>query len=271
MKKLILPLVVISLLWACTSDNKDKKVAHVITAENDTLTYRYDSIKVISNNIVKPEVNREADTANAVVRYPVFENDSLNNYIKSQVFHYFGDEEVPTAFDDIASSFIRGYNEFYLENPGTAQWWYLLIDIKVIRQLHNYVALEYIHSDYAGGAHGNTSISYINFNPKTNTAITIDTLILPNKKADLLKLAEGIFRSDEKISATEPLEKRYFFTNGKFSLPQSFYVGKEGLVFLYNPYEIKSYAEGTTKLVIPFESLKNIAKPNTILTPNADI
>jgi hypothetical protein len=267
MKKIILPLFAISLLWACNSENKDKKVAHVITAENDTLTYRYDSVKVVSNNLVKPEVNRQADTANAVVRYPVFENDSLNNYIKSQVFHYFGDEEVPTAFDDIASSFIRGYNEFYVENPGTAQWWYLLIDIKVIRQLHNYIALKYVHSDYAGGAHGNTAISYINFNPKTNKAVTLDSLILPEKKAELQKVGERIFRNNEKISATEPLDQKYFFTNGKFSLPKTFYVSDKGLVFLYNPYEIKSYAEGTTELVIPFSELSGIAKPQTILTP----
>jgi len=268
MKKITtLTLFAISLLWACTSENEDKKVAHVITAANDTLTYRYDSVKVVSNNFVKPATNGFADTAKAVVKYPVFENDSLNNFIKSQVFHYFGDEEVPTAFDDIASSFIRGYNDFYVENPGTAQWWYLLIDIKVIRQLHNYVALKYVHSDYAGGAHGNTSISYINFNPKTNKAVTLDSLILPEKKGELMKVAERIFRSNEKINATEPLDKKYFFTNGKFSLPKSFYVSDKGLVFLYNPYEIKSYAEGTTELVIPFSELSGIAKPQTILTP----
>lgn len=268
MKKIILPLFAISLVWACTSNNEEKKVAHVITAENDTLTYHYDSIKVVSNNAVKPEVNNLADTAKAVVKYPIFENDSLNHYIKSQVFHYFGDEEVPTAFDDIAASFIRGYNDFYLANPGTAQSWYLLIDIKVVRQLHNYVAMKYIHSDYAGGAHGNTVISYINFNPKTNKAITLDSLILTEKKADLLKIGERIFRNNEKISATEPLDRRYFFTNGKFSLPKSYYVSDKGLVFLYNPYEIKSYAEGTTELVIPFSELSGIAKPQTILTPN---
>lgn len=267
MKKIILLLCAISTLWSCTSDKKEKKVAHVITAENDTLSYHYDSIKVVSNNLVKTEVNQQADTANAVVKYPIFENENLNNYIKSQVFHYFGDKEVPTAFDDIAASFIRGYNEFYLENPGTAQWWYLLIDIKVIRQLHNYVALKYVHADYAGGAHGNTAISYINFNPKTNTAVTLDSLIIPEKKTELLKIGERIFRNNENISATEPLDKQYFFTNGKFSLPNNFYVSNKGLVFLYNPYEIKPYASGTTELVIPFSELSGIAKPQTILTP----
>lgn len=271
MKKITLLLFTLSLIWACNSENKDKKVAHVITAENDTLTYRYDSVKVVSNHFIKPEVNPEADSTTAVVTYPIFENDSLNNYIKRQVFNFFAEEEHPTAYEDIASSFIRGYNEFYTENPGTIQSWYLRIDIDVLKQFHNYIALQYTHSDYAGGAHGNTSISYLNFNPKTNQPVTLDSLIRPEKKAELTKIAEAIFRENEKISATEPLEKHYFFTNGKFYLPQTFYVGDKGLTFLYNAYEIKAYAYGTTTLIVPFDKLKDIAKPNTILQPNADI
>lgn len=266
MKNSIIILLAISMLLACRNENKDKKVAYTITAENDTLSYTYDSVKVVSNHLVKSGINERTDTASAVVKYPIFQNDSLNSYLKRQVFNYFAEEEKVASYEDIASSFIRGYNEFYAENPGTAQWWYLLIDIKVIRQTHNYIALKYVHSDYTGGAHGNTSISYLNFNPKTNRPITLDSLIQSDKRTELLRIAESIFRKDEKLSPTEPLDKKYFFTDGKFSLPESYYIGDKGLVFLYNPYEIKSYAEGTTELVIPFSDLKNITKNNTILT-----
>lgn len=254
---------------ACQSENKEKKVVHTITAENDTLTYRYDSVKVMSQNI--PQEARGRDTTKATVSYPIFDNEQLNTYIKRQVFDFFSEKEYPTAYEDIASSFIRGYNDFYLENPGTVQTWYLSIDISVIRQLHNYVALKYVHSDYAGGAHGNTAIAYLNYQPKTNQPITLDSLILPDKKDELLKVAESIFRANENLSANEPLHKAYFFENGKFSLPRNFYVAKEGLVFLYNTYEIKPYVAGTTELVIPFTSLTDIAKSHTLLTPHADI
>ncbi|WP_449436931.1 RsiV family protein [Pedobacter steynii] len=37
-------------------------------------------------------------------------------------------------------------------------------------------------------------------------------------------------------------------------------------MFLYNPYEIKAYVYGTTELVIPFSELKEIAKPNSLLS-----
>ena len=68
------------------------------------------------------------------------------------------------------------------------------------------------------------------------------------------------------IGETESLKGKYFFLNDKFVLPERFYINDLGLVFLYNPYEIKPYSEGTTKLIIPFSALKGIAKQNSILT-----
>ncbi len=271
MKRFIILICALSLLFACRNENKDKKIAYTITAENDTLTYRFDSVKLVSTNRAKPFEDNKPDSTYATIYYPVFENEDLNRYIMGSVFNFYDEKERPTSYQDLASSFVRGYNEFYMESPGTMQSWYLDIDIQVLRQTHNYIALQYTDSDYAGGAHGNTSINYLNYNPKTNQPITLDSLILPDKKSELLKVAETIFRKDEKLSATEPFSGTYFFDNGKFALAQEFFVSKKGLEFIYNAYEIKAYAYGTTTLIIPFAELKNIAKPNTILSPNADI
>lgn len=271
MKKILISLAVLTLFFSCTSNNNDKKIAHIITAENDTLNYRYDSARVVSNNLVKVETSVVPDSTNAVVKYPIFDDQEINKHILQQTFNFYRQNEPVSSYQDIASGFVGLYNEFYLENKGTSHPWYLSIDIKVIRQLHNYIALAYTHSDFTGGAHGNTHISFDNYNPKTKTVIELDSLIQPDKRAELLKIAENIFRNQEKISATQPLAGKYFFQGGKFSLPAAFYVSKDGLKFLYNAYEIKPYSEGITELLIPFDQLKDIAKPNTILTPNADI
>ncbi len=271
MKKISILVMAISLLFACRSENKDTKIAHTITAENDTLTFRYDSVKVVSNNVIKSDENISADSTYALVSYPVFDNEELNKYLIRKVYDYYDEKEVPISYEDIASSFVRGYNGFFTENSGTMQTWYLDINIQVLRQRHNYIALKYTNSDYTGGAHGNASIYYLNYNPKTNQPITLDSLIQHDKKLELLKVAETIFRRHEKLSATEDFGARYFFNDSKFALAQEFYVSEKGLEFIYNAYEIKAYAYGTTTLIIPFNELKNIAKPNTILTPNADI
>ncbi|TCC91818.1 DUF3298 domain-containing protein [Pedobacter frigiditerrae] len=263
MKKLTLFLVLISILAACRND---KSKTETIETRVDSLTYNYDSVTIYSTNIVKTDA-KETDTTKAVIQYPVFKNEELNNYIQRQVLNYFSEEDKAIiAYQDIAKSFITGYDSFYNENKGTQQAWFLNIDVNVLHQTPNYIALEYIHSDYSGGAHPNTNFSFINYNPKTNQPLTLDSLIDKSNKARLTSISESIFRKDEKLSSTEPLEGKYFFSDGKFTLPDNFYVSNKGLVFFYNPYEIKAYAYGTTEITIPFAALREIAKPNTILT-----
>lgn len=263
MKKLALFLVLIFALAACRNEkNKVENNESVV----DTLSYSFDSVKVSSTNIVTNGA-KETDTTKAVIQYPVFKNEELNKYIQRQILNYFSEEDKSViAYQDIAKSFITGYDSFYHENKDTQQVWFLNIDVHVLHQTANYIALEYVHSDYSGGAHPNTNFSFINYNPKTNQPLTLDSLIDKGNKAKLTSVAEGIFRKDEKLSPTEPLAGKYFFSDGKFTLPDNFYVSNKGLVFFYNPYEIKAYAFGTTEITIPFAALKEIAKSNTILT-----
>lgn len=265
MKRLILFFAVALLFTACTNEKANENNA-ATTQISDTLSYKYDSVKVYSKNIIKSE-NNHTDTTKAMITYPLFELDTLNKFIERQVTDYIAKDEQLASYNYLANSFVKGYDAFYADNKDTFQSWFLFINIKVLYQKKDYIALQYLHSDFSGGAHPNTNIFYINYNPTTNLSITIDSLIKADQKIELTKIGERIFRNDEKLSPTANLTERYFFENGKFFLPQNFYVNDKGLVFLYNPYEIKPYSAGTTNLVIPFAELKNIAKTNSILAP----
>ncbi|MES2418237.1 MAG: DUF3298 domain-containing protein [Bacteroidota bacterium] len=263
MKKIIAVLLLAASIMACQNKNQ-KTTGSELAIKSDTLSFNYDSLKVYSKNI--PD---RPDTTYAKISYPIFKNDTLNQYLKRQVFDFFAKEEPATSYQDIANSFVKGYDDFVKDDRNSRpQTWCLIIKIEVLRQKPNYLALRHTHYDYTGGAHGNTNISYINYNPQQHKEITLDSLIGQDKMPALTSLAEGIFRKDEKLSATEPLEGKYFFDDGKFILAQNFYVSDQGLVFLYNAYEIKPYSEGTTALTIPFAALKDLAKPHTILTSN---
>ena len=267
MKKLIILFIGIVLFASCRNEKK-AETSSTTEVKPDTLTYNYDSVKVYSKNIVKVDAELK-DTAKATVKYPVFKNEALNKHIQRQILNYFSEEDPSIiSYQEIANSFIRGYDSFVNDNKNTPQSWFLIIEVSVLKQSSNYIALRYLHADYAGGAHPNSSITFINFNPKTNQPVTLDSLIQTNQKPKLIAVAEAIFRKNEKLTPTEPLADKYFFDKGKFALAQSFYVNDKGLVFLYNPYEIKAYAYGTTEIVIPFNQLKGIAKPNTILSAN---
>jgi len=265
MKKLGLFIIILCLFIACRNE-KPKEQTNAQPNKVDTLSYTYDSVKVYSKYVIKND--QGTDTAKAIVKYPIFKNQALNTYINRQVLNYFSEEDqsASSSYQYITKNFIKGYESFYAENKNTPQWWFLLIDINVIRQSKDYIALKYIHSDYVGGAHGNTNISYLNYNPRTNQPITLDSLIDIDQKSKLLAIAEKQFRMNEKLTATEPLGDKYFFEKGIFALANSYYVSEKGLVFLYNPYEIKAYAAGITELIIPFSALKAIAMPNSILT-----
>lgn len=263
MKKLILFFSIILLFIACRNEktNEQSSTEH----GTDTLTYTYDSVKVYSKNFVKREPNL-GDTTKATITYPIFKNDSLNTYIERKVTDYIAKDEQQISYKYLANSFVKGYDEFFAANKDSFQNWFLMIDITVLNQKKDYIALQYLHSDYSGGAHPNTNLTFINYNLKNNQPITLDSLIEQNQKLALTAIGETIFRKNENLSATASLENEYFFENGKFNLPENFYISNQGLVFLYNPYEIKPYVAGTTKLVIPFANLKKIAKPNTILS-----
>lgn len=265
MKRIILFFAIALLFAACRNEKANQQDSSTDQIVSDTLTFTYDSVKVYSKNVVKSEHNL-GDTTKATITYPVFKNDSLNNYLVRKVTDYIAENEQQISYKYLANSFVKGYDDFFAANRDTFQSWFLMIKITLLNQKKDYVALQYLHSDYSGGAHPNTNFAYINYNPKTNQPITLDSLIEANQKIALTTIGERIFRKNEKLSTTASLENGYFFENGKFNLPENFYISNKGLVFLYNPYDIKPYVDGTTKLIIPFADLKKIAKPNTILS-----
>jgi hypothetical protein len=87
----------------------------------------------------------------------------------------------------------------------------------------------------------------------------------PGYEAQLTAAAEKIFRKQENLSATATLSKDYFFRDGKFSLNNNFLITPIGLKFLYNQGEIKPNAAGQTTVEIPYNQIKAIIQPETVL------
>ncbi|MGB3773857.1 MAG: DUF3298 domain-containing protein [Leeuwenhoekiella sp.] len=103
---------------------------------------------------------------------------------------------------------------------------------------------------YWGGAHGYSSISYLNFDKKSGLELENDKLIKDSSK--FKELAEQAFRKEKNIAPDANInENGYFFEDDTFSLPAN--IGFEGddLILIYNPYEIAAYAEGQIKITIP--------------------
>ncbi|SDJ80776.1 Protein of unknown function [Pedobacter sp. ok626] len=265
MKKLALLFLSLSFI-ACQNEKKTINSSDPIETDQTSLSFTYDSVKVSSNVLVKGNENT-TDTSKAVISYPVFTDQKINEFIEQKVMNLADEGEHFATYKDFTNAFIKNFDTFSKENKDYGQTWFMDAKVKVEEQNPQYLSFLLTYVNYEGGAHPNSSFTYLNYDPKSHTEIVLDSLINPGSMPELTTIAEKIFRKNEKLSPTASLKDNYFFENDKFSLNKNFSINKKGLKFLYNPYEIKAYAYGITELVIPFADLKDIAKPNSLLNP----
>lgn len=112
---------------------------------------------------------------------------------------------------------------------------------------------------YTGGAHPNSNVSLYTFDRQTGRSLTLNDLVADTTA--LLSAVEQAFRADQKLQPQDNLEERgYFLQNGRFPLPASVGMGREGMIFYYNPYEVAAYAVGPIELTVPYARLKNVLR-----------
>jgi Protein of unknown function (DUF3298) len=112
---------------------------------------------------------------------------------------------------------------------------------------------------YSGGAHPNTHVTFQSFSRQTGHALQLTEVV--SDTTALLKLVEQAFRKEQQIRPEQNLEEAgYFLRDGQFFLPETFGIGRDGLIFLYNPYEIAAYAVGPISVTVPYDRLKKILR-----------
>jgi len=270
MKSKLAALILVTGFYACTNNKKSVEatdttvIAMTGETKTDTITYTYDSVKVYSKNKISKN-KQVTDTAKAVILYPVFADAETNKFIKDRVIGLTGKQDVYKSYKDVAAGFIKEFDTFQATDIGSTQTWFEDISLTVVTNYPTYLSILHTFTEYKGGAHANVLFTYLNYNPKTYQTITLDSLIIPEGMPKLRAVAENIFRKNEQLAPNASLSDNYFFNDGVFSLPETFTVTKDGIKFLYNPYEIQAYAEGTTEVTVPFSKIKDIMKESSIL------
>lgn len=113
---------------------------------------------------------------------------------------------------------------------------------------------------YLGGAHGGSLGSGQSFDANTGQKLTADNIFLPDKKAELTDLVrealwQQYFKEDCEEGAT--LADVLLINPAKLELPATPPLfSDEGLVFIYQQYEIAPYAAGMPACVLPYSAVK---------------
>lgn len=114
---------------------------------------------------------------------------------------------------------------------------------------------------YTGGAHPNSVQKWINITDE-GKVLTKEEVFLPNTEAAVceLILKELIRTAGERvetdtITSIEGLREYGILQMNGLYLPDNFLMEKEGIRFLYNPYDIAPYALGNFELFVPYQEL----------------
>lgn len=180
-------------------------------------------------------------------------NEKIENHIANTLV--FAEEDSDTiTLDQGITKFDNEYKNFKADFEESKLVWEATFDGEVIYQSSEIVSIAISSYTNTGGAHGNSVITFYNFDAISGTILQNEDLI--NDLESFTKIAEEHFRTDVKLEASESIDD-YFFGE-PFHLPANIGFNEEGMILLYNTYEVASYAMGITEFTIPFEEINSL-------------
>lgn len=202
------------------------------------------NISTENNSIVEvniPEANGDYTKAN-----------NINLNIQETVIEalHVGNPDAVTlkSIEESISKFNNEYNNFKNDFPEAKQQWEAQIDGEVIYESPKITSIAITSYVNTGGAHGALHISFLNFDSETG-------LLIPNNK---------LFNN---VEAFKKVAKPYFektITNkdtninpNLFDLPLNIAYSEDGIVLLYNTYDIAPYSTGIIEFVIPYNEVES--------------
>lgn len=260
MKSNILIILALYFAFGCgqANNNTEEKTQDTINL-SDTLSYKMESF-------FKTEKDCPKDTCDAYVaaKYPVFTNKELNDFVLKVITPAPLKDNPASSFTIAADSFINEYLDYKSEFPDSPMGYHWDQTLAVTYQNKELISFTHTTYAYTGGAHGMQPVLYHNLNKANFTKIKLEDILVENYQSELTKIAEEIFRKNEGLKPQDNLDD-YFFEDKKFILNDNFLITADGLLFLYNQYEIKAYAYGTTQLLIPYTKIKHLITDNGVL------
>jgi len=118
----------------------------------------------------------------------------------------------------------------------------------------SFLGVEYQY--YSGGAHGTTTYTGVTFDRQTGEMLTLDDFLGGQEKGRLL-LAEYLIEqlNEEELNLWKDYAETIAY---KIVFAPQFYVEGDTLVFLFDQYDLASYAQGPFFLEVPMEAAKDL-------------
>lgn len=164
--------------------------------------------------------------------------------------------EIKTYIDSILKEFME-----YGEAPIQPDFPYTLDSYYEKYSSGNYLSYVFFTSQYTGGAHPNNTIHTITYDKKENKIITISDLV--NKNHNLLEFLSE--ESRQILKKYPSFQTPYFIedmllegTSANEENFRNFAFSKEGLILFFEQYQVALYSDGSFRVVIPYNKIKEL-------------
>ncbi|WP_303316390.1 DUF4163 domain-containing protein [Flavivirga abyssicola] len=210
------------------------------------LSFSEVNISTSHNNLV--EVNIPNATGNKDI------TDQINSRITKHIIAslHIGEPGHITSksIKESITLFNKEFQSFETDFPESTEQWEAQIDGEVLFHSLEIISIAITSYVNTGGAHGTLNIAFLNFETKTGN------LIVNNK---LFKDIEG-FKKVAKIYFNKAIKDEEIILDDPniFKLPSNIAYTEEGIVLLYNTYEIAAYSTGIIEFTIPFEDIDSL-------------
>jgi hypothetical protein len=187
-------------------------------------------------------------------------SQTINKNIEQAMIYEIGRDSTYTDVMSMLNSFNQEYVDFKKDFPDASEpKWELQIETERTYQSEDIITIAISIYQFQGGAHGNDQIRLLNLNAKNGAILRHEDFIGDIEGFE--KLAKTYFLKNLENQRENLTMQDYFF--GKpFHLPENIGYGDEGIILLYNVYEVASYAQGYTEFAIPYDIAESFLKMN---------
>lgn len=230
-------------------------------------TARIDTTVAVSDSADSAQCHIQINLLYADTDKPCAINDSVKALLAADYFRPEAGASVPDALRDFVGAYVRNYREeasaMLAEGaPAGTCCYQLILSSGIINgsdSVASYTAERY---DFCGGAHGNTVLRAIGYDPRTLATLTIDQVVGGIDRARTTRLiTEGVMRHFQKRSLAG-LRDIGVFGDTEPYIPQNVVFNPDSASFVFNQYDIAPYAAGRIVVNVAYADMK-AAKPGT--------